>query len=443
MNEQLEGILHQVSKSPLIDNGELQKAYRLVISSLHKGLNIQRAGVWFVRSDYSEINCQLLIDTYHQTEIEALTISALNYPQYLLALKGERAILANDAHTNNATSEFSEGYLTPLEISSMLDVPIRHKGEMIGIICCEHIGNKRQWSEDEATFAGSLADLIGRAINAHAFKESEQKLNDINNKLEQTIKERTAQLVESEKMAALGNLVAGIAHEVNTPLGISITASSAITDSIKKLEKAMIDGRLSEGLFKSFLQESYKLLFMLEHNLGRAADLIHHFKQTAVDHSDQNIHIFDVKKSLGSLVLSLKTEMTKHGVNVKIDIVEKLTIYSYPSAWSQIFSNLILNSCNHAFENNNNPEINIKISTMQDKIIAEYIDNGCGIPEENIAQIMLPFFTTKRGQGGTGLGLSIVYNLITEQLKGTIEIKSELGKGINILIECPLTTLPQ
>ena len=443
MNEQLEGILHQVSKSPLIDNGELQKAYRLVISSLHKGLNIQRAGVWFVRSDYSEINCQLLIDTYHQTEIEALTISALNYPQYLLALKGERAILANDAHTNNATSEFSEGYLTPLEISSMLDVPIRHKGEMIGIICCEHIGNKRQWSEDEATFAGSLADLIGRAINAHAFKESEQKLNDINNKLEQTIKERTAQLVESEKMAALGNLVAGIAHEVNTPLGISITASSAITDSIKKLEKAMENGRLSEVLFKSFLQESYELLFMLENNLDRAADLIQHFKQTAVDHSDQNIHIFDVKKSLSSLVLSLKTEMTKYGVNVKLDIEEKLTIYSYPSAWSQIFSNLILNSCNHAFENNNNPEINIKISIKQDKIMAEYMDNGCGIPEENIAQIMLPFFTTKRGQGGTGLGMSIVYNLITEQLNGTIEIKSEMGKGIRILIECPLTTLPQ
>ena len=443
MNDLLEGILHQVSKSPLIDNGELQKAYRLVISSLHKGLNIQRAGVWFVHSDYSEINCQLLIDTYHQTEIEALTISALDYPQYFSALKIERAILAHDAHIDSATSEFSEGYLTPLEISSMLDVPIRHKGEMIGIICCEHIGNKRQWSEDEATFAGSLADLIGRAINAHAFKESEQKLNDINNKLEQTIKERTAQLVESEKMAALGNLVAGIAHEVNTPLGIGITASSAITDSIKKLEKAMKDGRLSKGLFKSFLQESYELLFMLENNLGRSADLIHHFKQTAVDHSDQNIHIFDVKKSIKSLVLSLKTQMTKHGVNVELDVIEKLTIYSYPSAWSQIFSNLILNSCNHAFENNNNPEINIKISTTQDKIIAEYIDNGCGVPEENIAQIMLPFFTTKRGQGGTGLGMSIVYNLITEQLKGTIEIKSELGKGIRILIECPLTSLPE
>ena len=182
---------------------------------------------------------------------------------------------------------------------------------------------------------------------------------------------------------------------------------------------------------------------MLENNLDRAADLIQHFKQTAVDHSDQNIHIFDVKKSLSSLVLSLKTEMTKYGVNVKLDIEEKLTIYSYPSAWSQIFSNLILNSCNHAFENNNNPEINIKISIKQDKIMAEYMDNGCGIPEENIAQIMLPFFTTKRGQGGTGLGMSIVYNLITEQLNGTIEIKSEMGKGIRILIECPLTTLPQ
>lgn len=443
MKKQLEDILHQVSQSPLIDNGELQKAYRLVINSLHKGLNIQRAGVWFVESDYSEINCQLLIDTYHDTEIESLAISSADYPQYFDALRGERAILAHDAHTDSSTSEFSEGYLTPLEINSMLDVPIRHKGEMIGIICCEHIGNSRQWTEDEATFSSSLADLIGRAINAHAFKESEQELHDINEKLEQRIKERTAQLVVAEKMAALGNLVAGIAHEVNTPLGIGITASSAVTDAIKNLEKAMNEGRLSESLFKSFLQESYELLFMLESNLGRAANLIQHFKQTAVDHSDQNIHIFDVNKSLGSLVLSLKTEVAKYGVKVKLDIADKLTIYSYPSAWSQIFSNLILNSCIHAFKNNDNPEINIKISTSKDKIIVEFSDNGCGISAENIDKIMLPFFTTNRGNGGTGLGMSIVYNLITEQLKGSIEIKSELGKGIQVLIECPLVRLPE
>ena len=443
MNEQLETILLEVSKSPLIDNGELHKAYRLVINSLHKGLNIQRAGVWFINREYSEISCQLLIDNYHQTEIEVLTISALDYPRYFLALKSERAILANDAHAHSATSEFSEGYLTPLEISSMLDVPIRHKGEMIGIICCEQIGKQRQWSEDEATFAGSLADLIGRAINAHSFKESEQKLNDINDKLEETIKERTAQLVVSEKMAALGNLVAGIAHEVNTPLGISITASSTVTDSIKRLEKAMEEGQLSESLFKSFLQKSSDLMFVLENNLSRAADLISHFKQTAVDHSDQNINMFDIEKSLRSLVLSLKTEIAKHDVTVKIDTLEDLTIYSYPSAWTQIFSNLILNSCSHAFENNSNPEITIRISTTQNKIIAEYIDNGCGIPEEHLAQIILPFFTTKRGQGGTGLGMSIVYNLITEKLKGTIEINSELDKGVSILIECPLPPLPE
>jgi signal transduction histidine kinase len=438
MKENLENILLDVSKSPLIDNGELSKAYRLVIKSLHKGLSIKRAGVWFFNTDFTEISCQLLIDTFHETEIEALVISSQDYPLYFEALKSERTILAHDAHEDSATNEFSEGYLTPLQITSMLDVPIRHKGDMIGIICCENIGEKRVWSEGDAIFAGSMADLIGRAINANAFKESEKKLQSMNEELEDTVNKRTAQLLESEKMAALGNLVAGVAHEVNTPLGISITATSTLTDTINNLEKAMNEGRLSEDLFVRFLKDSGELLFLLNNNLGRAADLVQNFKKTAVDHSDQNIHIFNIYESIHYLLISLKPELAKLDVQVELNTDKELSIYSYPSAWLQIVSNLVINSCRHAFENNLAPKINITISVIDDILTLDYSDNGVGIPADTVDKVILPFYTTARGSGGSGLGMSIVYNLITEQLKGTMEINKNATKGFQVIIECPL-----
>lgn len=438
MLESLEEILLKVSKSSLIDNGELLKAYRLVIKSLQKGLQIKRAGVWFFKGDYKEISCQLLIDTFHETELEELVISSQDYPMYFNALKTERAILAHDAHTDSATYEFSERYLTPLNISSMLDVPIRHKGKMIGIICCEHIGAKRVWSEDDATFAASMADLIGRAINANAYKESELKLKNMNVQLEETILKRTAQLLESEKMAALGNLVAGVAHEVNTPLGITITATSTLAEIIENLEKSMNEGRLSEDLFVGFLKDSDELLFLINSNLSRAAELVQNFKNTAVDHSDQNIHIFNIYESIHYLLISLKPELVKLDVEIELNADKELSIYSYPSAWMQIASNLVINSCRHAFTGIETPKIIIRMTITNNKIILDYSDNGIGIAKDKIDKIILPFYTTARGSGGSGLGMSIVYNLITEQLKGEIQMNSNLGEGFHVTIECPL-----
>jgi C4-dicarboxylate-specific signal transduction histidine kinase len=252
---------------------------------------------------------------------------------------------------------------------------------------------------------------------------------------------RTAQLVESEKMAALGNLVAGVAHEVNTPLGISITTSSTLFYNLKQIEKSMRQGRLSETVFVKFLAENTELHQLLENNLSRAAILIQNFKQTAVDHSDQNKHIFNVGESIRYLLLSLKPETSKRQVRIDLEVEDNLSIFSYPSAWTQIMSNLILNSCSHAFDNSAEPIISIDIHQNNEQIILEYRDNGSGIEPENLAKVILPFYTTKRGQGGTGLGLSIVYNLVKEQLDGNFSISSDIGQGIYIKIVCPFSQI--
>lgn len=438
MDSRLQSILLEVSKSSLIDAGELSQAYRLVINCLHKGLNIHRAGIWFINAQKNEISCQLLVDNYHHKEIEELIVSAKDYPNYFAALINERTIQANDAHSHPATSELSEHYLTPLEINSMLDVPIRHKGEMIGIICCEHIGEAREWCQDDADFVSYLANVIGRVINAHALKQSEHLLQDMNEQLEERVKEQTKQLLESEKMAALGNLVAGIAHEVNTPLGISITASSTLAETIKEIEQSMLEGRLSKEIFKRFLHDSNEMMLLLNNNLHRAAELIKNFKQTAVDHSDQTIHIFNLIESIQYLIVSLKPELKKKPVNINLDSPEQLSIYSYPSAWLQILSNLIINSCRHAFKETDNAQIDISIRVENQQITLIYTDNGCGIKQEHIDKVFLPFFTTARATGGSGLGMSIIYNLITEQLKGRIELNEQKVDGFEVIIICPL-----
>lgn len=159
MRAELQHIMRRVSMSPLIDGGEEEAAIRLVLASACEGLALQRAGVWFLEDDRAAIRCRLLIDLAEGLESSDLCLSQADYPAYFAALGRERAITAADAHHDPSTREFSAGYLGPLGIGALLDVPIRHHGQMIGVLCCEHRGAPRPWGDDEVAFAGGLGDL--------------------------------------------------------------------------------------------------------------------------------------------------------------------------------------------------------------------------------------------------------------------------------------------
>ncbi|UJF21222.1 GAF domain-containing sensor histidine kinase [Shewanella sp. OMA3-2] len=448
MNLLLEQVLFDVSQSELIDKGDLNCASHLIVESICNGLNVERAGIWLLSEDKQSIVCFLLLD--NKSKQQNITLTREQLPRYFHALDSERTITADDACMHSATSEFTDIYLVPQGIVSMLDSPIRHAGKMIGIICCEHRGQIRSWSRDEAVFVGALADLYGRAVNANEVRSQQMLLEQLNAKLESIVASRTqelqqtlthlketqASLIESEKLAALGNLVAGVAHEVNTPLGISVTSTSHCIDELNKLRKLFSAGELDEKEFEYFISTMSDGLLLIERNLSRAVELVHNFKRTAADQLTLKKEYFNLTEYLGQISTPLRPLTRRQNIHLDIQLAKKIMVESYPGAIAQIFTNLVSNCFRHAYPDNfiGEKTITLGAEVCGKEIKMFYKDNGKGLSQEAKDRIFEPFFTTARHLGGTGLGMSIVYNLVTQKLGGRISIVSEVNQGLEIEI---------
>ncbi|MBF0302501.1 MAG: response regulator [Desulfamplus sp.] len=248
-------------------------------------------------------------------------------------------------------------------------------------------------------------------------------------------------LVQSEKMAALGGLVAGVAHEINTPVGIAITAASFIKDKTSNVQELYTAGNLKKSDLESYLKNMGEVSNSIFINMERAASLIKSFKQIAVDQSVEDKRRFNFKRYLQDVLISLKPAYRNTGCTVKIDCADDIEILSYPGAYSQIISNLVINSVVHGFPNKKNGEISFAISMSElsnEELTIRYKDNGEGMTQDQVSKVFDPFYTTMRGQGGTGLGMSIVYNIVTQTLGGTIECRSMPGVETEFLITVPL-----
>ena len=454
MCQQLVQLLYGVSISSDLDSGNVELAERLILNAVLDGLEIGRAGIWLLNKENTAIECRLLLDRENGKEIQMLVLPRDAYPDYFKALDTQRTITAVDAHTDPATYEFSESYLTPLNIGAMLDAPIRYKGKMIGIFCCEHIGSERHWTEDECSFIGALADLYGRALSAQENERINAELERANQHLEERVVERTRtlektlseltemqeKLIEAEKMASLGNLVAGIAHEVNTPIGIAVTANSSAKDKLSEVDKLIQSNTLTKAaLIESInhLNECFKISFT---NLERAAKLISDFKQTAVDQSSLDLLETNIKDYLENILHSLMPLTRSHNVSVNVNCVDDFELITVPGALSQIIMNLVNNSCVHGFVGRQDNQINISVNIdeAQGVYLLCYKDNGHGMDTETLHKVFEPFFTTKRGSGGSGLGMSIVYNLATQALQGEVSAASSPSNGMTVNFKLPI-----
>lgn len=262
--------------------------------------------------------------------------------------------------------------------------------------------------------------------------------------LEQLVSERTQELefamrelLEREKLASLGSLVSGIAHEINTPLGVAVSAASYVDTVTRENHKKLDEGVLTKTGLTKFMENVTEGLDIMTSNLSRAATLVNSFKQISVNQTYEAISTFKLKEYLEMILISLKHELKVKKVDIRINCSDTLTITSYQGALTQVFTNLIMNALTHAFENMETGEIIIDIDDDAHHIHIQFTDNGSGINDEHITRIFEPFFTTKRGSGGSGLGLNIVYNIVTNKLGGKISCQSKLGSGTTFDVELP------
>jgi signal transduction histidine kinase len=299
----------------------------------------------------------------------------------------------------------------------------------------------------QGTSASDEVGAMARAVevfreNAIAKRKTEDELRTSKEKAESALLELNAaqqNLIDAERLAALGGLVAGVAHEVNNPIGISLTVASSFARRAETFEAELrSDTQLRRSQLEEFVRSSRDAAQQLVANLHRAGELIQSFKQVAVDRSRAERRQFSLSEATDQIIASLRPVLKKAPITLSVEMPEGLMIDSYPGAYGQILTNLFLNAANHGFADGRSGAITISARPRgNDDVEIIFTDNGAGMTPDVQRQAFDPFFTTRRNEGGTGLGLHIVYNLVTQQLGGRMMLDSRLGQGTTFRIIMP------
>ena len=355
---------------------------------------------------------------------------------FLLTLKLQRAITAPINLLVKLVQRISrqKDYSSRAELNGIKELDIL--GEAFNNMLQrtqEHMQRQTAAEAEQAKLNTSLEEKVKQRTNA--LKEANSELIQTLEKLHQFQR----QMVQNEKMASLGDMVAGVAHEVNTPIGLGVTASTMMLDRLSDMRKAFEDKTLKASSLSKFIAEGEENLNIIYRNLNRAAELISSFKQVAVDQSSENNRVFSFAKLMDEILMSMRPKLKKVKHQINVNCADNLVVESKAGPINQIIINLVMNSIIHGFEDMDKGQIDITIEAVGDtKVSIEFKDNGKGIPEHLRKRIFDPFVTTKRGQGGSGLGMHLVYNLVTQALNGSISIVSEEGKGVQFIILFPV-----
>jgi PAS domain S-box-containing protein len=305
-------------------------------------------------------------------------------------------------------------------------------------------GNLRQWLVNKLPLLdadGEIKNIVTVALDIGERKRGELEMRKAKDAAEaalRNLRETQNSLIEAEKLAALGRLVAGVAHEVNNPVGISLTVASSLERKAALFTAEVKRGDLRRSRLNEFLETSRDASAQLVANLNRAAELIQSFKQVAADRNYSDQRSFDLGDLTEQVVLSLRPGLRKHHLTLTVDCQPNLTMNSYPGPYGQVLTNLFLNAVAHAFPDGRPGAVDIQVRECgKDNVEIIFSDDGCGMSLDVRRRAFDPFFTTRRDQGGTGLGLHIVYSIVTNRLGGRLELESEPGKGTRIHIILP------
>jgi signal transduction histidine kinase len=330
------------------------------------------------------------------------------------------------------------GALVALAVARSILVPLRQlQGDMIALAAdpkAEGLSGTQRTDElgDIARATNFFVTEIGRRERAlrRAKDQADHALHDLH--------QAQDDLIRAEKLASLGQLVAGVAHEINTPLGIALTTATLVRDETRAFQGLVAAGTLSRSRLTHFVDRVGEGTQLLCANLTRAADLVHGFKQVAVDRASDERRRFDLDVWLGELLASLQPMLRKGGHRIERDAPSGIVVDTYPGVLAQVVTNLVANAVVHGFAGGERPgTITVRVSGTGPLVRLEVSDDGSGIAPEHLGRIFDPFFTTARSHGSTGLGMHIVHNLVTARLQGRIAVESEPGRGTLVRLEFP------
>jgi ligand-binding sensor domain-containing protein/signal transduction histidine kinase len=312
----------------------------------------------------------------------------------------------------------------PTEPRSLIYVPISVAGHVRGVITV-HSYRAHAYQRIDLDMLTTLASYVAVAFaNADSYRQ---------------LRDTQQQLVEREKLAALGSLVAGVAHELNTPIGNSLVIASTLEDKTVEIDQRNNQNQLRRSDLQGFIDAAREASTLLMRSLRNAAELVNSFKQVAVDQASAKRRHFDLHQASQEIVTTMKNQIRKAGHQVELEMPDDIQMDSFPGPYGQVIINLINNALLHAFEGRSGGVIKMwAVRLGTDRVRIVFQDDGKGIQLEHQARIFDPFFTTKLGQGGNGLGLSITYNIVTSLLDGSIRVDSAVGVGTRFTIDLPL-----
>ncbi|HSC79198.1 MAG TPA: HAMP domain-containing sensor histidine kinase, partial [Chitinolyticbacter sp.] len=277
------------------------------------------------------------------------------------------------------------------------------------------------------------SELEERKLAEEAIRRAKQNVDEAYTQLQAT----QTSLVQAEKMASLGGLVAGVAHEINTPVGVIVTSASVLDEETQHLQAQLDAGAVKKSVLLAYCEHATDSARLILGNAERAAELIQSFKRVAVDQTSEAHRDYELRQYLHEIVTSLTPSLKRRPIHITVDCQAAVMMDGYPGALSQVLTNLLTNVLAHAFHGDEEGDVLIVAQCDGDVVTLTLSDNGRGIAPEHLPKVFDPFFTTRRGQGGSGLGLHLVYNLVTQTLGGNIVVRSEPGAGTTFFISLP------